>query len=237
MKPLSKKEKFYALAMSVILLLVLAGAGKKLLPAPPPKSDQSPILTSLSSCGIIRGERGHGSCVVIAPDLLLTAGHCVKRPLLHAEIDEQIYEVVEQWGDDEYDVGFVRVDCNVPLRPVPLNLGSRLAPLDSVYLISSPYRPELCQSITAGIVSHTDRTCPEPGCFLHRHLIQTDAEAAPGSSGGPLLDTDGNIVGICVEGEVPGGGAIFCVPAAHIHEALRRFKTSEGGLDPNAVPE
>jgi hypothetical protein len=76
---------------------------------------QSPIIAALTSCGTVQGEQGQwGSCVVIAPGLLVTAGHCIEVQMTGVVIGEEKFEILEQWTDEVYDVGFVRIDANLP---------------------------------------------------------------------------------------------------------------------------
>lgn len=85
-------------------------------------------------------------------------------------------------------------------------------------LVGTPYNIDFCGSITKGVVSSIGRNI---GMWVD--LIQTDAEGAPGSSGGPLLNTAFEIIGICVFGPNPGGGVVLCVPVTNIRLALEEY--------------
>ncbi len=174
-------------------------------------------LSVLDSCGIITNGYGHGSCVAIGPDLLLTAGHCIGQDGSWIEIQGVRYEIVEQWISENYDVGFVRIEGVLSY----VELGQMPDLLDTVYLTGAPYEPMYVNTITRGIISYLgrDKDC----CDLHKNLIQTDAEGAPGSSGCPLFDVSGQIIGICVSGPAPGGGVVLCVSVMDIRAALEEY--------------
>lgn len=175
-----------------------------------------PIITDqvLDSCGIITNGWDYGSCVAIGPNLLLTAGHCVGINGAWVEVGNVRYEIIEEWASDTYDIGFIRVDGVLP----HIELGSMPKLLDVVYLVGTPYNTDLVNTVTKGIISHLDRDI-----WGEEDLVQTDAEGAPGSSGGPLFSTSGQIVGICVNGAIPGGGVTMCVSVVDIRAALEEY--------------
>lgn len=174
-------------------------------------------LAVLDSCGVITDGYGHGSAVAIAPDLVLTAGHCIGYPDSKIIVQGVAYPILEEWADSVYDIGIVRVDGNLP----PCEFGDMPALLDEVYLVGSPYDVLLANTITRGIISNLDRDI-----YGREDQIQTDAEGAPGSSGCPLFDVDGRILGICVAGPQPGGGVSLCVSVDDIKAALTEYKNA-----------
>lgn len=198
----------------IVMIVVVALMGIVLPVCPFNSSDPNFTVAVLDSCGIVTNRQSYGSIVAIGPDLLLTAGHCIDYPGGWVEIRGVRYEIVEQWVSEGYDIGFIRIDGVLPY----IELGEMPSLLDEVYLVGSPYAPSLVNSIMKGIISHLDRDI-----WQWEDLIQTDAEGAPGSSGGPLFDISGQVVGICVTGIVPGGGITLCVPVTDIRVALREY--------------
>lgn len=101
--------------------------------------------------------------------------------------------------DAARDVALIKVDAEetqpLPLRFEPLAVG------EEVYAIGTPARPDLTATVTKGIVSAVRRHGP-----LGLPIIQADVDIHGGSSGGPLVDRHGNVVGITVAGFAMGAG-------------------------------
>lgn len=105
-------------------------------------------------------------------------------------------------GEDlDSDLAVIKVD--VPpevLHPLPLGDSSQLKVGQTVVAIGSPFR--FNGSMTTGIISSFGRTldsirsAPGGNFFTAGDLIQTDAAINPGNSGGPLLDLNGNVIGV-----------------------------------------
>jgi serine protease Do len=93
--------------------------------------------------------------------------------------------------DEATDVAVIRVD-NTRYRPVVKGDSNKLKVGELVMAIGSPFN--LSQSVTAGIVSATERNNVQINEY--EAFIQTDAAVNPGNSGGPLVDMDGRVVGI-----------------------------------------
>lgn len=167
-------------------------------------------LSVLDSVCIVTSGYGHGSGVVIGPNLILTAGHCINGSK-YIELSGERYDIVHAWQSDKYDIGFIEIDGCLPC----VQLGEMPNLLDRVYLVGAPYEKELKLTITKGIISHLNRDI-----WGKVGLIQTDAEGAPGSSGCPLFDVNGKLLGICITGPTPGGGVSLCEPISHIKEVL-----------------
>lgn len=96
------------------------------------------------------------------------------------------------------------------LEALQLANSSALQVGDPVIAIGNPYG--LAGTMTTGIVSQVGRLVPAPGIgFSIPDVIQTDAAVNPGNSGGPLLDTQGRVVGVTFGG-FPGG-VNFAIPS------------------------
>jgi putative serine protease PepD len=92
-------------------------------------------------------------------------------------------------------------------RVRPARGGGRLAVGDAVIAIGNPLG--LTRSTSTGVVSGLNRPATEPGGVRLSGLIQFDAAVNPGSSGGPLLDSAGAVVGIVVALANPGADGTF----------------------------
>ncbi len=96
--------------------------------------------------------------------------------------------------DKATDLAVIKIETNVPLPTVKLGNSDSMQVGDSVLAIGSPFA--LAQTVTAGIISAKNRTI-EPGANgQFQHFIQTDAAINPGNSGGPLLNMNGEVIGV-----------------------------------------
>ncbi|HVF53274.1 MAG TPA: trypsin-like peptidase domain-containing protein [Actinomycetota bacterium] len=148
--------------------------------------------------GRIEGE-GEGSGVVIEEDgVILTNFHVVQGAVDvevvfddgHGRLDGAIVG-----SDPERDLAVVRVDAD-DLNPIDVGRSSRLRLGDDVIAIGFPLGLGGA-TVTKGIVSATDRSIDTGGGGEPLSgLLQTDAAINPGNSGGPLINREGQLVGI-----------------------------------------
>ena len=95
-------------------------------------------------------------------------------------------------SDEETDVAVLKIDAGRDLPTVKLADSEKARIGDWVLAIGSPFG--LAQTVTAGIVSQTQRETPYASVF--QKFIQTDAAINRGNSGGPLVNMDGDVIGI-----------------------------------------
>ena len=106
------------------------------------------------------------------------------------------------------------------LNPLPLGNSSSLIVGDQVIAIGNPYG--LAGTMTTGIVSQVGRLVPAPGVpYSVPDVIQTDAAINPGNSGGPLLNMQGQVVGVNFAALSQGLG--FAIPMNLIQDVLPRL--------------
>jgi serine protease Do len=96
--------------------------------------------------------------------------------------------------DKDTDIAVIKIDAKEPLPTVKLGNSESAQVGDWVIAIGSPF--DLSQTVTAGIVSARNRTIEKGVKGQFQHFIQTDAAINPGNSGGPLLDMDGDVIGV-----------------------------------------
>jgi serine protease Do len=96
--------------------------------------------------------------------------------------------------DKDTDIAVIKIDAKEPLPTVKLGNSESAQVGDWVIAIGSPF--DLSQTVTAGIVSAKNRTIEKGAKGQFQHFIQTDAAINPGNSGGPLLDMDGEVIGV-----------------------------------------
>ena len=128
-------------------------------------------------------------------------------------------------SDPSTDIAVLRVNVDAnALTPLPLGDSDRVRVGDPVVAIGNPFG--LDRTATAGIISALQRliTSPDPR-FSIDHVIQTDAPINKGNSGGPLLDAQGEVIGVNTQIETGGVstgnvGIGFAVPAKTVKNVL-----------------
>ena len=96
--------------------------------------------------------------------------------------------------DKATDLAVIKIETSTPLPTVKLGNSDTTQVGDWVEAIGSPFA--LSQTVTAGIISAKNRTI-QPGVNgQFQHFIQTDAAINPGNSGGPLLNMNGEVIGV-----------------------------------------
>ncbi len=116
--------------------------------------------------------------------------------------------------DPANDLAVVKVDVpKEKIHTVPLGDSDRLKPGQLAIAIGNPFG--LDRTMTTGIISAVGRTRPNEQQRSIRNMIQTDAAVNPGNSGGPLLDSSGQVIGVNTAIESPVRGSVgigFAVP-------------------------
>lgn len=124
------------------------------------------------------------------------------------------------------DLALLKVDLPAGVAAVTLGDSATARVGDLAIAIGSPFG--LDGTVTQGIVSAVDRTYQPRGQPAQRGLIQTDAPINPGNSGGPLLNADGEVIGITSMIESPVEGSVgigFAIPVNVAKDLLPRLRT------------
>jgi serine protease Do len=98
--------------------------------------------------------------------------------------------------DRQADLAIIKVDAGHPLPEMPLGTSSDLMLAETVFAVGNAYGYE--DTVTCGIISALHREVEVNEKQTYHNLIQTDASINPGNSGGPLINLEGNVVGINV---------------------------------------
>jgi putative serine protease PepD len=118
-------------------------------------------------------------------------------------------------SDPSTDVAAIHVDVPTSeLHPIPFADSNDVEVGDPVVAIGSPF--SLPETTTAGIVSAVGRSIEAPNDYTITGAIQTDAAINPGNSGGPLLDADGDVLGLNDQIQTSSGdsaGVGFATPS------------------------
>ncbi len=136
-------------------------------------------------------------------------------------------------GDDlNADVALLKVNpAGLTLTPLQLGNSGKLAVGSPVAAIGSPFGES--QSLSVGVISATGRDISSLTAFKIGNAIQTDAAINHGNSGGPLLNSRGQVIGINSQIESTGGGGEgvgFAVPVDAVRRSLDELRT-KGHVD------
>jgi S1-C subfamily serine protease len=130
--------------------------------------------------------------------------------------------------DPSTDIAVLQVDAQArALTPLPLGDSDVLSVGDAVVAIGNPLG--LDRTVTAGIVSALQREIQAPNGFTIDHVIQTDAAINEGNSGGPLLSSSGEVVGLNSQFAVTRGGNQgigFAVPINTVRQVVSQIIVS-----------
>jgi len=140
-----------------------------------------------SGSGFVYDDRGH----------IVTNFHVIEGASeLHVTFfDETRVPAAVVGFDPSNDLAVIKVDVSPDLlRVIPLGDSDRLRVGRFLIAIGNPFG--LQQTLTTGVVSSLGRIIESPDGRFIGEIIQTDAAINPGNSGGPLLDLDGNVVGV-----------------------------------------
>ncbi len=130
------------------------------------------------------------------------------------------------WNEENIDLAIIKVnERNLPVASMGNSEGIFVG--DDVIAIGNPLGIEFQGTTTKGIISGLDRTFmfEEDGeKIFMESLIQTDASINPGNSGGPLIDVDGNVVGVNTVKLTDAEGIGFAVPINVVKPVIEKFE-------------
>ncbi|KAF2910284.1 putative protease Do-like 14 [Oryza sativa Japonica Group] len=196
-----------------------------------------PAVVNISSTQETHGwvlEKSIGSGTIIDPDgTILTCAHVVldfqsTKPILRGKVSVTLQDGREFEGtvlnaDRHSDIAVVKIKSKTPLPSANLGSSSKLRPGDWVVALGCPL--SLQNTVTAGIVSCVDRKSSDLGLGgIRREYLQTDCAINKGNSGGPLVNLDGEIVGVNVMKVWAADGLSFAVPIDSIVKIVENFK-------------
>ena len=215
---LQMSERFESIVNRVLPAVVSIDALK---PGKTEKTGKSKPVEETGSGIIIRLEGRAGYYVITNNHVISQA--TLENITIHLD-DGRILRPTRVWADPETDVAFMSVDGN--MLPTALLGNSDSARVGRVVLaMGNPFG--LSQTVTHGIISARDRGQVALGNQIRiKDFLQTDAAINPGSSGGPLVDLQGEVIGINTAIASPSGsntGVAFSIPINMVKSIMKQL--------------
>lgn len=154
-----------------------------------------------------------GSGVLIDPSgYILTNFHVIERAtaIRVTLVDGRPFTARLVAGDELNDLALIKIDPPHPLAAVRFARDGDLLLGETVIALGNPFG--LAHSVTVGVLSARNREARSGNQTLFRDILQTDAAVNPGSSGGPLINIDGELIGVNVSIHQEGQNIGFAVP-------------------------
>jgi serine protease Do len=174
---------------------------------------------------------GQGSGFVISPDgLIVTNNHVIEgadKVTVRFQDNDTEYAATVVGQDKETDLAVIRIKRDTPLPVLKFGDSDATQVGEWVLAIGNPLG--LDNTVTAGIISAKHRII---GAGPFDNFLQTDASINPGNSGGPLLNMQGEVIGINTAISIEGQNIGFAIPsteAATIIDQLKQGKTVKRG--------
>ena len=171
--------------------------------------------------GLIVGENGY----------ILTNAHVSGEKYSKCYItlaDGKTYDGNVVWSNNDIDMSIVKINQK-NLQVATLGSSDDIKVGETVYAIGNPIGFEFQRTVTSGIISATNRTIKfeedEQETYME-DLIQTDATINPGNSGGPLVNADGQVIGINGVKITSAEGISFAIPINSVKSVISSFETA-----------
>jgi len=200
----------------------------------------SPGVVAITATTAEGEDKGTG-IVLNNEGLILTNGHVVAgATAMQVSVDgsaSNSRSATLVGEESNSDLALIKVDpSGLGLKALTLAPSSGVQIGDQVYAIGNPYGLE--ETLTKGIVSALNREISAPDGAKISGVIQTDAALNPGNSGGPLLNDEGEVIGVnsqiasdaaSVQGSQPGStGVGFAISTSTVAAAVKAIESGKG---------
>ncbi|GAC1473653.1 MAG: trypsin-like peptidase domain-containing protein [Isosphaeraceae bacterium] len=126
--------------------------------------------------------------------------------------------------DEAMDLAMIKIDAGRPLAAITIGSSSDLMVGESVITIGNAFGYE--NTVSVGIISALKRNVTLSDEQVYRNLIQTDACINPGNSGGPLVNIDGELIGINVAVRAGAQGIGFALPIDEVKKVATEMMST-----------
>lgn len=131
---------------------------------------------------------------------------------------------------DEYtDIAVITIDDELGLEEIKLGDSSKINVGDQIYVAGTPLNSNYISTITSGIISYIDREISVTTTVGNSSInaIQVDAAINPGNSGGPLLNNNGQVIGLVFIKEADLNGIGFAIPINFVMNIVNKLEKNE----------
>ena len=203
--------------------------------------DSSPSVVSIavsqvklkSGEGLVDEVSNIGTGFIVDPNgIVITNQHVVSDVSGTYKVitsDGKEYELVEILRDDSNDIALLKIDAT-SLKSLELGDSDTLVAGQTVIAIGTPLG-EYAGSVTTGVISGLNRSVTtSSGWFgsttkMYENVIQTDAAVNSGNSGGPLISTEGKVIGINFATTANADNISFALPINTVKQRLVEYRT------------
>jgi S1-C subfamily serine protease len=203
-----------------------------------PFSPFSPFRQQQPQVSTTPQENNIGSGFIISADgLVITNRHVVEDTSVSYKVltnDNKKYDVEKIYRDPLNDLAILKINAT-GLKPLKLGNSDNLKLGQTAIAIGTPLG-EFKNTVTAGIISGVGRGITAGSPFQGSvekldNVIQTDAAISPGNSGGPLLNSAGQVIGINTAVASEGQNIGFAIPVNIIKELINKFNQNGGSFE------
>jgi serine protease Do len=165
---------------------------------------------------------GMGTGIVIDPrGYIVTNYHVIEDvSVIRVRLaDRSAYNAAVVARDHDADLALLKIDVDRPLPVMPLGTSSDLMVGETVLAVGNAYGYE--HTVSVGVISAIKRDVNLNKELSYRDLIQTDASINPGNSGGPLVNVNGELIGVNVAIRAGAQGIGFAIPVDTMINVVR----------------
>jgi serine protease Do len=171
---------------------------------------------------------GMGTGVIIDERGYILTNHHVVQGVKRIEVtfpDKREFIATRVAHDPKTDLAIIKINAGDKLPVITIGTSSDLMIGEDVVAVGNAYGYE--HTVTRGVISALNRTVQVSETQSYSDLIQTDASINPGNSGGPLLNIDGEMIGINVAVRAHAQGIGFAIPVDMAVEVAAELMCSE----------
>ena len=182
----------------------------------------------------VRQVNGMGTGVIIDPDGFILTNYHVVQDVKRIQVtlpdgSTTVGTLISH--DKKTDLALIKIKTEKPLPVISLGTSTDVMLAETVAALGNAYGYE--DTVTTGIISEIGRTVQVSDNQIYHNLLQTDASINPGNSGGPLINLDGDMIGINVAVRVGAQGIAFAIPVNDAMEVAAGFlgEITEGRIN------